>query len=393
MTGEAGRSYARIYERLQRSKEHRAIESAVDRSGGRVVTSTGPSRGPLFLGIEDEDGRPFSLCVYAFTATRVRTRNRPLDEHRFQIRYGDVNKEEWRSEDHRVGFDPLGVDTTLVIGVHRDLDLMVAVDPLLYDPLPMGISVFFKDQEVDAMLEHGWHVWERDNIKGARRASRRSVGGLETLVAFRPEHLMRFARFESTAQHLGLDPSLRFRAAEKATEIGGAAGSHALEAQFDLSSAEILDIISERPRLGVAVRGGVAERHLERALREDPAVSELELDESDGPPDFNMRLEGIGEKISVECKNASPRTYADGTPKVETQKTRASKGNPKSRLYAPDQFDLLAACMFGPTGSWKFRYKRSDRLARDSEFDERIAPIQKIDASWSRTPSEAMRPA
>jgi len=76
-----------------------------------------------------------------------------------------------------VGFDPAGVDVTLVLGVHPDADLVVALDPVTYDPLPMGISVFFKDAEIDEARRLGWHVWERDNISGARRASPRTELG------------------------------------------------------------------------------------------------------------------------------------------------------------------------------------------------------------------------
>lgn len=126
-------------------------------------------------------------------------------------------------------------------------------------------------------------------------------------------------------------------------------GLHALEAEFGLSATEILDLIGERPRLGMAVRGGVAERHLEKVLRGDSAVTGVEITTGEGPPDFIVRLP-TGRTLTVECKNASPVTYADGTPNVETQKTRASKGDPKSRLYDPSQFDVVAAASMAPCG-------------------------------------------
>lgn len=85
----------------------------------------------------------------------------------------------------------------------------------------------------------------------------------------------------------------------------------------------------------------------------------------------------------VECKNASPRPYADGTLKVEVQKTRASKGDPASRLYRVDQFDVIAACLYSATGSWTFRFQRTGRLVRDATFGDRIAPIQRIDHDWA----------
>ena len=94
--------------------------------------------------------------------------------------------------------------------------------------------------------------------------------------------------------------------------------------------------------------------------------------------------------MTVECKNASPTTYADGTPKVETQKTRASKGDPKSRLYDPAQFDVVAACMYGPWQRWEFCYKRSLSLQRDRTYPDRLAALQRIDQNWATTLADAL---
>jgi hypothetical protein len=251
--------------------------------------------------------------------------------------------------------------------------------------------VFFKDAEVEAARRDGWHVWERDNIVGARRGDPRTELGLETLVAFRQDRLFSYIQFERTAQRLGLDPPLRFRTAQEAAEGEGSDDLHVLERQFGLKAQEILDIIDERPRLGTAVRGGVAERHLEKELEDNPAVTDIKLGETDGPPDFVVGVHGRPGNVSIECKNASPKPYSDGTFKVETQKTRASKGDPKSRLYDASQFDVVAACVYGPTNEWAFRYKRSSLLARDGKFEDRIAPIQKIDESWAHSLEEALK--
>lgn len=387
---DAARKYARVYEGVQRRRHHAFVEKAVERSGGRVIASSGGTRAPLFLGVEDARGDRYGLCAYVFLANRRVTRNRPQDEHRLQIRYGDVNDARWRRRRHPVGFDPLSVDVTLVVGAHLDEDVIIGLDPLVYDPLPIGISIFFKDQEIKQTGRAGWHVWERDNLSGVRRPSPRTALGIETVVAFRPERFLDFARFERGAQSLGLDSPLRFRAAKRAARGRRQSGMHALEREFSLAGSEILDIIRERPRLGMAVRGGVAERHLERALKGDRQVVSVELSQQEGPPDFVIQLRSRRRRVTVECKNASPRTYADGTPKVETQKTRASKGDPKSRLYDPSQFDVVAACMFGPRGRWEFRYKRASRLDRDANYPDRIAPIQRIDDSWAPSVAAAL---
>lgn len=385
---EPGRSYQRFYLGVQRRKHHSFVEEAVARGGGRVLASTGGGRAPLLLGIETGQDERFAACIYAFMANHREIKNRPADEHRLQIRYGDVNDAAWRSEDHPVGFDPLGADVTLVVGTHIEADLIIGLDPLLYDPLPIGISIEFKDSEIQEAVTRGWHVWERDNLSGSRRTSPRAAIGVETIVAFSPERILDYLRFERDARALQLDPALRFKRAESIAQPDSPSGLHALEGAFSLSASEILDLIGERRRLGTAVRGGVAERHLEKILEKDPAVAKVEMGQADGPPDFILELTP-GQKVTVECKNASPNKYADGAPKVETQKTRASKRDPKSRLYEPSQFDVVAACMYGPWERWEFRFKRSRDLIPDRNYSDRIAPMQRIDSSWSKTVAEA----
>jgi len=375
---------------VQRRAHHQFIERAIERSGGRVLASSGPSTAPLFLGVEAKDGARIGICAYVFLANRRDTRHRPQDEHRLQVRYGDVNDPAWRRRSHPVGFDPLDVDVTIVIGAHLEAEVIVGLDPLVYDPLPIGISVFFKDTDIAATKRVGWHVWERDNVSGVRRPTPRTALGVETLVGFRPKRLLDYVRFERDAQSLGLDSPLRYRAALQAAKPRRLTGLHALEKEFELSGAEILDIIRERPRLGMAVRGGVAERHLHRTLTADPAIARVELSQQEGPPDFVVTLGARRRRVTVECKNASPKAYADGTPKVETQKTRASKGDAKSRLYTPAQFDVVAAAMFGPWGRWEFRYKRSVLLERHATYPDRIAAIQRIDDTWKPTLDAAL---
>lgn len=116
---DTGRSYARIYERVQRGATHAFLEKAVERSGGRLLASSGPSRAPLFLAFEDASGERLGICAYAFLANRKQIRNRPQDEHRLQIRYGDVNDPAWRQQEHPVGFDPLGIEVKHVGVLHK----------------------------------------------------------------------------------------------------------------------------------------------------------------------------------------------------------------------------------------------------------------------------------
>jgi len=376
----SARTYARTYEPVQRAEVHAMVEHAVVASGGRLLFSSGSSTAPLFLGIEGPDGERIGVTAYVFHANKVRTRNRPDDEHRSQIRYGDVNDRAWRESGHPLGFDPAGIDLTLVLVAHPEAGLLIALDPLAYDPLPIGNSIYFKDTEVVSALASGWHVWERDTHGGTRKGAMEP--GLETIVAFAPDRFIDFLSVERQAQTLQLDHVLRYSVAERGADVRVQQSIHELEQAFGLSSHDLLDIIGRKSRLGMAMRGGVAEHHLGLVLDADPAVARAEEGHQEGPPDFFVDL-ADGREATVECKNASPRRYADGTPKVEVQKTRASQGDPTSRFYTPAAFDVMAACMYGPTGAWTFKYKASADLVAHGKHEGSIAPLQPIDDGWA----------
>jgi len=349
-------------------------------------------RVPVFVGLEDERRERLGLMIYPFRMKRHRTRNRPTDEIRGQLRYG--SEETWPAEDHFVARDIAGIDTTLLLGVDVDEELIVGLDPALYDPLPLGISVYAKDRNAAVVREHGWTVWERVNRAGQRRAAPRAAEGLETLVGFSPERLLDYARFERNASDLGLDPPLRYAAATDAAAATARAQDsearrHSLEQTFDLTAHEILDIIHSRMRLEVAVKGGVAEHHLGRLLRGDPAVASVTALDQDAQPDFDVVMTS-GRAVLVECKNVSPERYADGAFKVEVQKTRATKGDPAGRLYRPEQFDVVAACLYSPTRKWDFRFILSSRLDRHAIHAHRLAATHHVDDRWSLTLQEAL---
>jgi hypothetical protein len=250
----------------------------------------------------------------------------------------------------------------------------------------MGISIEFKDAHVAGAQDNGWYVWERGNIPGRKRLDPRARLRTEALVAFRPDRLLDYIRFERQATSLALDPPLRYTAAIAAARrpVGPGGTRHILEEQFALSSEEILSLIANRSRLSVAVRGGVAEHHLERVLHSDAAVADVERLDQDAMHDFNVTL-AAGSQLRVECKNVSPTPYANGDLKVEVQKTRAARGDPASRLYRVDQFDVVAACLFSATGAWEFRYERTVALPRHPTFPDRLAPAQRVTAAWADT--------
>lgn len=383
----AGRSYPKIYRVSRRQALHNAITEAIEAGGGRVLYKSPHTRAPFYFGVETEARERLGLLVYAFTMNRRETNNRPNDEHRGFLRFGA--EETWHEEDHPVAFDVAGVDTTLVLGVNVEDGYFLGLDPALWSPLPMGISFMAKDADIDAMGEAGWHAWEKDNHDGVRREAR-SPSGLESKVAFRPKRFLDYARFERDATALGLDTSLRLVSAEGYRELDPAreiTAKHTLEEQFGLTSRQILEIIANRNRLAVAVRGGVAEHHLESYLEADGGLTRVERRDKDGQPDFEVDLKN-GPTWLIECKNVSPTTYAGGSPRIETQKTRSSKGDPASRFYKYTQFDVVAACLFSVTGKWEFRFARASDLSPHSEFPDRLAPMHRVDERWRRTLQE-----
>ena len=381
-----GRRYARVYRTSGKGDVHGFLLAAVEAAGARVLYASPSTRAPVFLGVEVGGEERIGLLCYPFRATRNVIRNRPSDEHRLQVRYG--SELSWEG-DHPLGFDIAGVDTTLVVGVHGEAGIIVGLDPLLYDPLPMGISIEFKDAQVDATIATGWHAWERVNRPGLRRDEARSRSGIETLVAFTPDRLIAYARFEREATSLGLDPVLRMRAALTAVGTERAPNArHLLEETFHLTSQEILEIITHRKRLKVAVRGGVAEHHLVKTLEDDPVVGDVEQVDTDGPPDVAVTLRD-GRRVRVECKNGSPGFYKSGEGRVEVQKTRASKGDPASRYYEPSQFDVLAVCLWPETGPPRFVFRATRDLARHSEFPDRLGVMHRIDDSWAMRIADA----
>jgi hypothetical protein len=380
----AGRIYIpKLYNiDADRASVVKLLENGIRASGGRVVYSSFRDQrvAPIYIGAEDGTGARYGLLVYPFRATKRLTGGRPVDEHRAQIRLSDPTRT--RNESNVIARDVAGVDVTLVLTVDPELKFIVGLDPLVYEDLPMGISVYYRDHNVTEADEHGWAVWERDKTGGSRRSR---IVELETMVGFRPHRLLDYVRFEARASALGLNPALRGSLAREF--LTSPTGPHRLEGFFGLGSKEILDIIESNFRLGVAVRGGVAERHLERVLKSDPSVESAMPIDADGQPDFRVSTTD-GRELLIECKTASAHRYKDGAFKVEAQKTRDSGAG---RQYTFDQFDVLAACLFSATGVWEYRFRWTRDLEPWPTDHARIKPVQRIDESWAQSFDELLR--
>lgn len=357
------------------------LEEGLAAAGARLTYSSFRHHrvAPVYIGAESATGWRFGLLIYPFRTTRRETQNRPDGERRTQIRFGDPVRE--REQENPLALDPAGVDVTLVLAIDPEEQFIVGLDPLLYADLPMGISVYYRDSHVEAASETGWAVWERQRKGGKRRDS---PEGLETQVGFRPDRLLDYARFETRASALGLSPDLRGRLAEQFARPDDE--PHNLEVFFGLDATTILGIIDRNFRLGIAVRGGVAEHHLGAELDASPGVVRVEEIDADGEPDFRIGAE-TGSSYTIECKTASKERYADGDFKVEVQKTRDSK---VGRKYRFDQFDIIAACLFSATGFWEFRYRWARDLRPWKEDATRIGPMQRIGHDWAQSIDELL---
>lgn len=374
----AGRGYVPKLYKVQRSRQQivDVLTAGIEASGARVVSCSFPHElvAPVFIGAEDADGHRYGMLTYPFTTTKKAIKNRPSDEHRFQIKYGEPSRV--RLEPNPLGHDPAGVDVTLVVAVDPEREIVVGLDPLVYSELPMGVSNYYDDENANAALRDSWAVWAKEKRK-TRTDQGGSWEGIEAMVGFRPDRLLDYARFEALATSLGLETGLRARLAEEFAR--SRVSRHQLEQLFGISAATILDIVDSNFRLGVAVRGSVAEHHLGEQLRQDPTVAECIAIDEDGRPDFLVTLTD-GRILTIECKNALRETYKTGEAKVETQKTRDSGAG---RKYPFAAFDILAACMFSVTGRWNFRFQWSRHLTPWALDQSRIAAIQRIDDSWA----------
>lgn len=174
---------------------------------------------------------------------------------------------------------------------------------------------------------------------------------------------------------------------------------HPLEHEFGLSAYELLDALNARFRARVTLEGAVAEVQMEKRIRAlvGSVIERFEVYDIDGHPDFGIWLPGSDRRLLAECKNVrenreGTEAYREGGKvvayKAETQKTRASKGDPTSRFYGVDQFDILGVCLGKKTRNWTdFMFARAVDLARHSEHSGKLAVFQRVPL-----PGEAVPP-
>ena len=168
--------------------------NALKDRGCRIIHASTPDRAPFVFTFELSSGERMGVVAYAFLATRTPTKNRPKDERSFQVKYG--SKESYAAENlHRVRRDPLGLFTTLFIGISPSEGYFVSADPAMHDPTKFFIRIEFKDEHVEEIAKEKWFAWERDRrlldepievMVGATESSLRALGRGETPKASGP---------------------------------------------------------------------------------------------------------------------------------------------------------------------------------------------------------------
>jgi hypothetical protein len=162
---------------------------------------------------------------------------------------------------------------------------------------------------------------------------------------------------------------------------------HPLELQYGLSAYELLDGVAKRFRARVTLEGAVAEVQMAKRIGAlvGIAIERYEMHDLDGHPDFSIWLPKAKKPLLAECKNVrdSDEAYREGGEivayKAETQKTRASKGDPTSRFYGVDQFDILGVCLGKKTGDWSdFMFARTIDLGRHAKHAGKLAVLQRV---------------
>lgn len=346
---------------------------------------------PFRFTFETPAGERMGIIAYAFYANQKLTKNRPRDEHRFQVKYGSKRSDKL----HEIYQDPYSLYTTLFLGINPEQGFFVGADPILHNPTKFFISIEFKDSHVGEIRARGWYAWERERRSGSDEPVEILVGG--TAASF-----LQYIYFERAA--LREDQGHRQWLAENIAAIDAHSvltrrgeqriisppTLHALVEEFQLSEAEVLDLIERAPRLKMAVRGWVAEEHLYRTLRSVPGVSECEPVREEGGADIRLRYKG-SKPLTIECKNVLRNRTAGGLVRLDFQRTRASRKDPCTRYYRPSDFDVVAACLHAVSTRWEFRYALPGKLDAHPQCAGRLSSNVRLDAvRWSNNPEEVL---
>jgi hypothetical protein len=122
-------------------------------------------------------------------------------------------------------------------------------------------------------------------------------------------------------------------------------------------------------------------------LKATGTITAVAWSDEDGKPDF--RVTTAVSELTIECKNLrSDEKYADGSYKLETQKTRNQKvkeGQEEqeqkvkgTRFYRVTEFDVVAACLFNQTGRWEYLFARTADLKKHPKDPACLFTMQRV---------------
>ena len=235
----------RRYAGLRRGNIVAWIEQALRECDVEVVAPANPQTAPFEFTVKTPTGDHRELVCYAFMARRYRRAGRSTERHYFQIGYGKGS-----GRCHQLYFDPRGQRTTLLFGVHLEMDLFVGVDPRMHSPTWFPRSVEFRTTDLEAARAQRWHGWKRERSDARRKVRPEESLLTETVIAFRPDQFLRYVEFERLAS--GLDCGERCLLSdriERSLSQGRALtalGQHPLEIQLGVSASDILDVAMGR---------------------------------------------------------------------------------------------------------------------------------------------------
>ena len=356
--------------------------NALRDSGCRIITEPSADRAPFRFTFETPTGERLGVVAYAFLANSKVTKNRPSDEHRFQIKYGSKS-----DQLHELWQDPFGLYITLLLGINPDAGFFVAADPVIHSPTRFFISLEFKQTEVEEILRSGWHAWERE-----RRSTPAAYEPAEVLVGGTASSFLRYVQFEREC--LGEDQGHRQLIAEKfplavyssAVDLRDRAPMpnhiHELVREFEMSESDVMDLIAGARRLKMAVRGWVAVSLLVQRLQAVEGVTECRRIDDEGGPDVELRYRN-SRTITIECKNVLRKRMADGTIRLDFQRTRASTSDRCSRYYSAQDFDVVAACVHAVTERWDYHLVRTVEMEPHPVCAGKLSQNVRLDQRWS----------
>jgi hypothetical protein len=134
---------------------------ALEGQGCRILFRSDAAVAPFIVTFETASGERLGVVAYAFLVTKTRIKNRPADGRSFHIKYG--SKEDYQSKNsHKIWQDPLGLFTTLLVGISLEEGFFVSADAEIHNPTKFFIRVECEDEHADEILGRGWHAWERD---------------------------------------------------------------------------------------------------------------------------------------------------------------------------------------------------------------------------------------